>query len=265
MLARFYEEMTSPELAALTDIDRALAIVPIAAVEAHGPHLPLGTDAIIADHMVRRAARALPADMPVTFTHTLRIGLSPEHEGFAGTLSLPAAIAAQALGAVLDGLARAGFARMLVISSHGGNTPVMELAAMDARRAHRALVATASWQRFGVPDGLLPAGELAHGIHGGAVETALMMAFCPDLVRQPHLADHPSLQARMERSSRRLRAHGRLSFAWLSGDLNPAGVVGDARLATPAMGEAIAAHQIAGLGELAGDLLAFDLSRLAAR
>ena len=116
--------------------------------------------------------------------------------------------------------------------------------------------------RFGTPPGLLPDAELAHGIHGGAVETALMLHFRPDLVRDAALADFPSLQADLEATATRLRAHGRLGFGWMAGDLNPSGVVGDTRLATAEIGRAIAEHQAKGFAELLGDVARFDLGRL---
>ncbi|RZI61059.1 MAG: creatininase family protein, partial [Zymomonas sp.] len=108
-----------------------------------------------------------------------------------------------------------------------------------------------------------PDAEIADGIHGGAVETALMLHFRPDLVRSQEIDDFPSLQTELARDMRRLRAHGRLNFGWMAGDLNAAGVVGDTRLATAEIGAAIAAYQAAGFAEMVADVLAFDLARLA--
>ncbi|WP_062228397.1 creatininase family protein [Aureimonas frigidaquae] len=263
MIERFYQDMDSATLAAAQGLEAALAILPIAAIEAHGPHLPLGTDSIIAEHMLARAAATLPADWPVTILPCLPVGLSPEHAAFAGTLSLSAETALALLSGLSQDLRRSGFRRLLFLSSHGGNMPVLDLAAMAARQ-EGMLATVANWQRFGLPAGLVPASESAYGIHGGAVETALMLAFRPDLVRRAAIAHFPSLQTTLEGEAELLRAHGRLGFAWAAQDLHPEGVVGDARLADAAMGEAIAAHQVAGLTALAGDLLAFDLARLRA-
>lgn len=258
-----FEELTSAELAAAGPaLAEAVAVVPIAAIEQHGAHLPLGTDAIIADHMVDAVLALLPAAWPVTFLPTLRIGKSAEHAGFPGTIDQGWRTATQGLIEVGTSLHASGFRRIVVVSSHGGNTPVMDTAALELRRALKLFVATASWMRFGLPAGLLPDGEIAHGIHGGAAETALMLAFRPDLVRGEALRSFPSLQADMEAGMSRLRAHGRLGFGWMAGDLNPAGVVGDARLASAALGRAIAAHQAAGFTDLLADVLAFDLGRL---
>lgn len=261
-MRRRYEEMTSTDLAARTDMAAAIAVVPIAAIEQHGPHLPLGTDALIADHMIETVLPLLPDDLVATFLPVMRVGASAEHGGFAGTLDQGWRQAAEGLISVGEGLASAGFRRLVVVSSHGGNTPAMETAALELRRTHGLLVATCNWMRFGTPPGLLPETELAHGIHGGAVETALMLHFRPDLVRGDALANFPSLQAELERAATKLRAHGRLGFGWMAGDLNPSGVVGDTRLATAEIGRAIAEHQARGVAELMGDVARFDLGRL---
>ncbi|MCP3056460.1 creatininase family protein [Aurantimonas marianensis] len=258
-----YEEMTSEELAAeRSGLDAAVAVVPIAAVEQHGPHLPLGTDAMLADAMVETVLAMLPTARPVTFLPTARIGKSTEHTRLAGTLSHDWRTATAALIEIGEGLATAGFRRLVIVNAHGGNTPVMDTAALELRKAHGVLAATCSWLRFGIPDGLLPKEESVIGIHGGAVETSLMLHFRPDLVRTEAVRDFASLQSDLDGSAKRLRAHGRLGFGWMAEDLNPAGVVGDATLATAAIGAAIADYQAKAFVEFLDDVLAFDLSRL---
>lgn len=261
---RSFEEMTSPELAAALSAakGRAVAILPLAAIEQHGPHLPLGTDAFLADAMAGLSASLLPPDLPATFLPTLRIGKSGEHADFPGTLDATGATLSALIVETGAALARAGFRRLVLVNAHGGNTPAMDGAALELRRSHRMLVATCSWLRFGYPDGLLPLAEIESGIHGGAVETSLMMHFRPDLVRRAAIDAFPSLQDELGASAKRLRAHGRIGFAWTSRDLNPHGVVGDARLASAEIGRAIADHQARAFVELLEDVAAFDLDRL---
>jgi creatinine amidohydrolase len=264
MMRPIYEEMTSAELAAARNaLGDAVAVVPIAAVEQHGAHLPLGTDAILADAMAGMVRARLLADRPVTFLSTLRIGKSTEHADCAGTLSHDWRTATSALIEIGAGLAATGFRRIVIVNAHGGNTPVMDTAALELRRTHGLFVATCSWLRFGCPEGLLPPEEIASGIHGGAVETSLMLHFRPDLVRREAIARFASLQDDLASEATHLRAHGRLGFGWMASDLNPAGVVGDARLATAEIGAAIAAHQAEAFLGFLDDVLAFDLERLA--
>ncbi|MBC8130315.1 MAG: creatininase family protein [Rhizobiaceae bacterium] len=257
-----YEEMTTADLAGEPNLARAVAVVPIAAIEAHGPHLPLGTDAIIADGMVEAVLAHLPDGLCATFLPTLRIGKSLEHTRFPGTIDHDWRTATESLIAIGKSLHAAGFRRIAVVSSHGGNSPVMETAALELRHSLGILVATSSWMRFGIPAGLLPDAEIATGIHGGAVETALMLHFRPDIVRIDRLGSFSSLQSRLDQENTHLRAHGRLAFGWMSHDLNPAGVVGDTRLATAEIGRVIAEHQAAGFTTFLAEIAAFDLGRL---
>ena len=270
MMRLRYEEMTSAELAAGREaFGGCVAVLPVAAIEQHGAHLPLGTDAMLSDAMVemtiarlceREDAGAKPSN--VTFLSTLRIGASAEHSGIAGTLSLDWRTATSALIEIGAGLARTGFRRLVIVSAHGGNTASVDTAALELRRALGLFVGASAWLRFGTPEGLIPGGELASGIHGGAVETALMLHFHPGLVRTDAIAEHRSLQDDLARSAQHLRAHGKFGFGWMAGDLNPAGVVGDARLATAAIGAQIAAHQAEAFCAYLDDVLAFDLNRL---
>ncbi|WP_102958666.1 creatininase family protein [Mangrovicella endophytica] len=262
-MRRRYEEMTTQELALAADsLPDAVAVLPIAAIEQHGPHLPLGTDAIIADHMAEAVMALLPEGDAVTFLPTLRIGKSIEHSSFPGTIDYGWQTSTSALIDVGESLAEAGFRRLVIVSAHGGNTPVMDTAALELRRMRAMLCVTASWLRFGYPAGRLPETEIATGIHGGAVETSLMLHFRPDLVRQEAIDDFPSLQSRLAEEATHLRAHGRLGFGWLAEDLNLSGAVGNARLASAAIGQEIADHQAARFVELLHDVLAFDLARL---
>ncbi|MCW4115333.1 creatininase family protein [Aurantimonas sp. MSK8Z-1] len=260
-----YERWTTAELAAAGSlVGGAVAVLPIAAIEQHGAHLPLGTDALLADAMVELVISRLAEEVPALFLPTLRIGASLEHTHFPGTLSQDWPAMVNSIVGVGEGLWRAGFRRVVIVSAHGGNTPAMDAAALELRARHGLLCATGSWLRFGYPEGLLPEAEIATGIHGGAVETSLMLHFHPDLVRREAIADSPSLQSDLAREATHLRAHGRLGFGWMADDLNPAGVVGDARLATAAIGAAIAAHQADGFVAFLKDVLAFDLQRLSA-
>ena len=76
-----------------------------------------------------------------------------------------------------------------MVTSHGGNSAAMMVVAQDLRARHGLLVVTTSWSRFGVPDGLFAAEELRHGVHGGAVETSIMLARYPQTVRREAIAD----------------------------------------------------------------------------
>ncbi len=237
----YWQDLTGPEAAALGAAD-AVAVLPLAAIEQHGAHLPLSTDLDIGNGLLREALPLLPFGFPVTVLPPLAVGASMEHTSFAGTLSLAPETALRVIGELGAATARCGLRRLVLFNSHGGNRQVADLAALGLRREHALLVVKANYFRFRPPADALPAAELRHGLHGGALETALMLHFRPDAVRREHIADAPSLGQLLEAGNRHLGPEGEASIAWLAEDLNAGGVVGDATLATPELGARLAAH-----------------------
>jgi creatinine amidohydrolase len=151
-----------------------------------------------------------------------------------------------------------------MVTSHGGNSAAMMLVAQDLRAQHGLLVVTTSWSRFGAPDGLFIAEELRHGIHGGAVETSIMLARYPHTVRQEAIADFRPASIAMEKEFRWLSAHRPAPFAWQAQDLHPSGAAGDATKASAEKGEKLLDHGARGFCELLEDVDNFDVKRLAA-
>jgi Creatinine amidohydrolase len=159
-------EMTWQEIAgAGNDTARWIAVLPLAAVEQHGPHLPLGVDTFIAEAYLARVREILPADLPVTFLPVQRIGVSVEHVAFPGTLTLSASAAITAWTEIGESLVRAGLRKLVLITSHGGNVAAMELVARDLRARHGMLAVTVGWHRFGYPESTFSSEEKRHGIH----------------------------------------------------------------------------------------------------
>jgi len=148
---RDWLEMTWQEIAGATT-DRWIAVLPLAAIEQHGPHLPLGVDSFIAEAYLSRARERLPDDLPVTFLPIQRVGISTEHLAYAGTLTFSAQTAIAAWIELGESLARAGLRKLVLVTSHGGNVAAMELVARDLRARFRMLAVTVGWHRFGYPD-----------------------------------------------------------------------------------------------------------------
>jgi creatinine amidohydrolase len=239
-----------------------IAVLPLAATEQHGPHLPLGTDVMIAEAYLARVRARLAADLPVTFLPTQPVGISTEHIDFPGTLTLPTGVALKTWTAIGESVARAGIRKLVMVTSHGGNSAAMTLVAQDLRAFHRMLVVSTSWSRFGCPDGLFEPDELRHGIHGGAVETSIMQAAHPTLVRSAAIANFASAGRDMERRYRHLSTQRPAPLAWQAQDLNATGAVGDATQASADKGEALLAHGARAFCELLADIDKFDLITL---
>src|ERR1700693_3268832 len=179
---RNWMDMTWQDVAG-ADTGRWIAVLPLAAVEQHGPHLPLGVDTYIAEAYLARVEKFLPEELPVSFLPVQRIGISAEHLSYPGTLTLSATTAIAAWTELGESLARAGVRKLVLITSHGGNVAALELVASDPRRRLGMLAGTVGCLRFGDPDGVFSAEEKKHGIHGGDIETSLMLAAMPETVR----------------------------------------------------------------------------------
>jgi creatinine amidohydrolase len=253
----------SPDEAVIAAGRDPVVILPLAATEQHGPHLPLSTDVDIGMGLLAAAFGNLPAGAEVWTLPPVAVGASQEHAHFAGTLSVTTERLAHAIVEEGAALARAGVRRLVLTNSHGGNRYAMDSAGLSLRAEHGLLVVKASYFRFERPtDVSVPESEWRHGLHGGALETAMMMHLKPDLVRADAVADFVSLGADLERTLRRLGPEGQASFSWLADDLNPAGVVGDATLATAVMGERLIEHYGRALADVILDARDFPLRRL---
>jgi creatinine amidohydrolase len=253
--------MSWPDLAG-ADRERWIAVLPLAATEQHGPHLPLETDVMIAQAYLARVRELLADTMPVTFMPLQPVGISSEHTDFPGTLTLSPETALRSWMALGESVARAGLRRLVMVTSHGGNSAAMSLVAQELRTHHRMLVVTTAWGRLSAPEALFSADEVQHGIHGGAVETSIMLARYGGEVRREAIADfRPSTMA-MAKSFRWLSAQRPAPFAWQAQDLHPSGAVGDATQASAEKGERLIEKGAQAFCELLADVERFDLKAL---
>jgi creatinine amidohydrolase len=239
-----------------------IAVLPLAAVEQHGPHLPLGVDAFVAEAYLRRVRDILPPDLPVTFLPVQRVGVSVEHLSYPGTLTLSAATAIAAWTELGESVARTGIRKLVLVTSHGGNVAAMELVARDLRARFGTLAVTVGWHRFGYPDGAFSSEEKKHGIHGGDIETSLMLAAVPEAVRTDKAHRAIPETVAMAQEFKWLGAYRPAGFAWMTQDLNPTGAVGDATLAKADKGEAALMQGAQAFVELLREIDRFDLARL---
>jgi creatinine amidohydrolase len=237
---------------------RWIAVLPLAATEQHGPHLPVGTDVMIAQAYLAQVRELLPDAIPATFLPLQPVGISTEHIDYPGTLTLPTEIALKTWMALGEGVARAGIKKLVMVTSHGGNSAAMTLVAQDLRAKYGLLAVTTGWSRFGAPDGLFSAEEMRHGVHGGAVETSIMLARFPQQVRGEAIADFRPAGIAMEKDYRWLSAHRPAPFAWQAQDLHPSGAAGDATLASAEKGEILLEHGARAFCELLADVDRFD-------
>jgi creatinine amidohydrolase len=261
--------MTAPSLRfenndpSLQPQDRAhwIAVLPLGAQEQHGPHLPFETDTLIAEGIVERLKTALPAGLPVTFLPVEPLGYSIEHMDVAGTKTLAFNEAIHRWLGIAGMLREQGIRKLVMLNAHGGNSPLMTIIATEARVRFNMLAVATSWTRFGTPQGTISPEDKAGDIHGGDIETSVMLALHPEKVEMTKAANFPSRQSEYAQRFKHLRAYGPHAFGWKMSDLNEEGVAGNAAAATAGKGEALITHAVTGLVELLQDVHAFDVEQ----
>jgi creatinine amidohydrolase len=192
----------------------------------------------------------------------MTIGLSPEHVSFPCTLCVADMTLADLWTDVGRSVARAGLRKLIIFNTHGGQKALVDLVAMRLRNERSMLVVRATYFAFGAPPGLYDGSELAHDIHGGEVETSLMLHLYPDLVRTAALADFRGLPHELAQRNELLGAEKPVGIGWRSEDLHPAGVCGNAARADAARGRQHLEYLADRLVRLIGEVAATPLSIL---
>jgi len=237
----YWQDLTTRDFAALDPL-RSIALLPVGAIEQHGPHLPLVTDTAINQAILQRTLDRLGDDLTLLVLPTLPVGDSSEHADFPGTLSATAETLIALWCEIGAGVARAGLRKLVIFNSHGGQTQIVDIVAQRLRMAHKMLVVRANYFRFGVPDGLFEAAEIKHGIHGGALETSMMLHIAPELVRRDALGDFAPVSRQMAEENALLGPEGAAGFAWAAQDLHLSGAAGDATQGDAAKGARLLDH-----------------------
>ena len=244
-LPRYWADLKSPDFARL-DLTRSIAVLPVAAIEQHGPHLPLSVDTDLVNGVIAAALPHLPEALPVLFLPTQSVGLSPEHARFAGTLTLKAETVIHLWTELAESVARTGVKKLVLLNSHGGQVGVMDVVARDLRARLNMLVYSVNWFNLPLIDEqgssvseLFSAHEHRFGIHAGDMETSMMLALKPERVDMTQAQNfHSTSQDRSEKFT--ILGDGRSAkLGWQMQDYNPQGAVGNASAASAEKGRAL--------------------------
>jgi len=225
---------------------RTIAVLPVAATEQHGPHLPLSVDTVLVNGIVAAALPHMPADLKVLFLPTQAVGLSPEHARFPGTLTLKNDTVIRLWTDMAESVAASGIQKLVLFNAHGGNVSVMDMVARDLRARLNMLVYSVSWFNLPLRDAqggdvnaLFSATEHRFGIHAGDIETSMMLALEPAQVDMSQAKDFSS-KAQARSSQFDILGNGKSAkLAWQTQDYNPAGAVGNAANASADKGQVV--------------------------
>jgi creatinine amidohydrolase len=261
--SRWWCDLTTIDFAGL-DREQTVAVLPVGAVEQHGPHLPVGVDAAINAGIVARAVALMPDHLQALVMPMTAVGKSDEHIAFPGTLTL----SYETLGRVWYELGasvhRAGLGKILFFNSHGGQPQLLEIVCRDLRVKLGMFAVSAMWPRLTDMDDLFDPAEVKHGIHGGQIETSMMLHLQPERVQMEHAADFAPVTVKIERESE-LLARGSAYFGWQAQDLHPSGACGNAARATAELGKELVERAAIGLVRLTEEISNYPMSRLAMR
>ena len=235
--SRFWADYTAREFAQL-HAGEVVAVLPVAAIEQHGPHLPVAVDTTIINGVIAASLPHIDAAVGALYLPTQQIGKSNEHARFPGTLSLSAATLIANWMEIGACVAAVGVKKLVLFNSHGGQVSIMDIVARDLRARHDMMVLACNWYGLGLPDGLISDHEMRFGIHAGELETAMMLALTPQLVDM-RLAENFVSSSEARAAKFALLGNGQAAkLGWQMQDLNPKGAAGNALAATAETGRA---------------------------
>lgn len=235
---RRFELLSWPEAKKAAARSGATVVWPFGAVEQHGPHLPLATDALFSDRVLDAVLSRLDDSAPIWRLPLQSFGFSPEHAGFPGTLSLSSDLVIRLVESVGSQLAELGVRRLVLFNAHGGQIALLQTAARELRSQSPSMAVLPCFLWSGVA-GLgrwLPASELEGGLHAGQAETSLMLHLHPELVGAQRPVDGAHGEGTPASPPPGWSLEGAAPCAWLTSDLSRTGVIGDSTAASAAIG-----------------------------
>ena len=268
LASHFWSDLTSrqfSQLAASPDVDQVVAVLPVAATEQHGPHLPVSVDTTLVDGVIAAALPHLKDTLPVLFMPTQQVGKSNEHIRFPGTLTLSAQTLISVWMELGACVARAGLKKLVLLNSHGGQVSVMDIVARDLRSAHDLIVYSTNWYTLPLGAevlGLFPPDEHRFGIHAGDMETSMMLALREKFVDMAQARDFRSTAQERAAKYPILGNGSSAKLGWQVQDYNAMGAAGNASIATAAKGHAILNSAGVQLAKLLQEVSELPLSTL---
>ena len=259
--SHWWWDLTTRDFAAL-DMSGIVAVLPIGAVEQHGPHLPVRVDAAINAGIVARAVDLMTTEFPALVLPAMPVGKSDEHLAFPGTLTLSYETLARLWFEIGESVFRAGCRKIILFNSHGGQPQVMEIVCRELRVKLGMFAVSSSWFRMTDTRDLFSASEREFGIHGGEAETSLMLHLHPHLVAMDHAEDFVPRSVAIAKDYEILTPEGGVGFGWQTQDLHLAGACGNAAAADSSRGAVVVERAARRLLDLVSEVARYPLAEI---
>ncbi len=258
---RYFPYLTWKEIEQMPNKENVVIIQPVGAIEQHGPHLPVAVDSAISLGVIGKALEQLNSDIPAYALPCIYYGKSNEHCGFPGTITLSANTLLSVIKEMAVSIYDAGFRKLVLMNSHGGQPQIMEIAARDLHQEHPdfALFPLFTWRVPHNASDLLTSQEREYGIHAGDAETSIMLSLLPEQVQMDRaVKEYPQGLP----TDSLLDMEGKLPFAWLTNEFSSSGVMGDATVASKEKGDRILQSVADGWVKVIQDIYKFQQPNL---
>ncbi len=259
--SHWWWDLTTKEFAEL-DMSRVVAVLPVGTVEQHGPHLPVRVDSAINAGIVAEAVRRMTPDFPALVLPMTPYGKSDEHIRFPGTLTTSYETLARLWIDIGESVNRAGCKKMIIFNSHGGQPQVVDIVARELRIRHSMFVVGTTWWKITKHDDLYSRKEIVHGIHGGEVETSVMLHLHGDLVDMKLAEDFEPTSLEIDKAGGIMTSEGAVRYGWEAQDLHLSGASGDAASADADRGKIVVERAAEALLTLCREVADWPMERV---
>ena len=257
----YWAELTTQSFESIS-AEQTIALLPVAAIEQHGPHLPLDTDVQICRGLVKQVMASTTGGQQLIALPLMEIGESSEHSDFPGTLSSPPEHLISLWTSLGKQIQKVGIKKLLILNTHGGQPTIVDLVAQRLRMEDQMLVVGVNSFRLGIPDSLFDPQEITNGIHAGEIETSMMLHLNPSAVKMELSENFVSRSPLTTGSHPHIGLSGFARAAWQAQDLTRQGAIGNASNADPERGALLIEHMVNKILQVLSDMACFPLSSL---
>lgn len=258
-MVSFWKNLSRMDIAGIAK-ESAVVLLPISAIEQHGPHLPVGTDTVILEKLLEKfAAEKKFESGSVVIAPQISVGKSNEHMDFPGTLTLTTKTMYDLITEICQCIAQHGFKKIILTNSHGGNTDLLNVLSRDLRISLNIEIYVFDWWFTSFWNDIMDrqkSSKSVYGVfHACELETSLMMSFAPETVKTEEIRDE--VPDALFRDNRYISLYGPVGMGWKTKDVSQSGIIGEPQCASKEKGDIFARYAVDKLSDIVGEVLRF--------